>query len=130
VSPHCFAACLYTCYGLIRPDVALELAWRHKLVDFSFPFLIQILKDYTQKIDELYLLAHPNHGKEGEGENINNGGMNFPINPMLTNSPYVVQGINPNNMIPLQGGVMPINTLNNNNNNNSGVIPQQGGYYF
>jgi clathrin heavy chain len=43
-SPHCFAACLYTCYGLIRPDVALELAWKHKLIDFSFPFLIQLLK--------------------------------------------------------------------------------------
>merc|ERR1712110_1077880 len=24
----CFGACLYTCYDLVNPDVALELAWR------------------------------------------------------------------------------------------------------
>lgn len=26
----CFCASLYTCYSLIRPDVAMELAWRNK----------------------------------------------------------------------------------------------------
>lgn len=26
----CFCAALYTCYSLIRPDVAMELAWRNK----------------------------------------------------------------------------------------------------
>ena len=26
----CFATCLFTCYDLLRPDVILELAWRHK----------------------------------------------------------------------------------------------------
>lgn len=26
----CFCAALYTCYQLIRPDVAMELAWRNK----------------------------------------------------------------------------------------------------
>ena len=25
----CFAATLYTCYDLIKPDVAMELAWRN-----------------------------------------------------------------------------------------------------
>jgi len=50
---HCFAACLYTCYDLIRPDVALELAWRNKTIDFAFPFLIQVLKEYTSKVDTL-----------------------------------------------------------------------------
>lgn len=35
----CFAATLYTCYDLIRPDVALELAWRHGFMDYSMPFL-------------------------------------------------------------------------------------------
>lgn len=24
----CFAACLYTCFDLVKPDVALELAWQ------------------------------------------------------------------------------------------------------
>merc|ERR1719446_1265861 len=43
----CFAACLYTCYDLIRPDVALELAWRKNMLDFAMPFLIQTLREYA-----------------------------------------------------------------------------------
>jgi clathrin heavy chain len=49
----CFAACLYTCYDLIRPDVALELAWRKGMIDFAFPFLIQVLREYTGRVDAL-----------------------------------------------------------------------------
>jgi len=50
---HCFAACLYTCYELIRPDYALELAWKHKIIDYSFPFILQVLREYTSKVDQL-----------------------------------------------------------------------------
>jgi len=50
----CFSACLYTCYDVIRPDVALELAWRKKIIDFAFPYLIQVLREYTTKVDVLY----------------------------------------------------------------------------
>jgi len=39
-----FAACLYTCYDLIRPDVALELAWKNKMIDFVFPYFIQFFE--------------------------------------------------------------------------------------
>jgi clathrin heavy chain len=49
----CFAAALYTCYDIIRPDVALEYAWRAKLMDFAFPFLIQVVREYTSKVDNL-----------------------------------------------------------------------------
>jgi len=49
----CFAACLYTCYELIAPDVALELAWRKGSLDFAMPFLIQMLREYTGRIDAL-----------------------------------------------------------------------------
>lgn len=38
----CFAALLYTGYDLLAPDVVLELAWRHKLIDFAFPYIIQV----------------------------------------------------------------------------------------
>lgn len=31
------AACLYTCYDLVRADVALELAWRHKIFNRTPP---------------------------------------------------------------------------------------------
>ena len=56
----CFAACLYTCYELIEPDVVIELAWRNGLMEFAFPFLIQSLREIkselvtlSKKTDEL-----------------------------------------------------------------------------
>lgn len=38
----CFASCLFTCYDLIRPDIALELAWMNNMIDFAFPYLLQV----------------------------------------------------------------------------------------
>lgn len=35
----CFAATLHTCYDLIRPDIALELAWRNGYTDFTMPYM-------------------------------------------------------------------------------------------
>ena len=49
----CFSAALYTCYDYIQPDVALELAWRHKVYDFAMPYIIQVLKEYIDKIDDV-----------------------------------------------------------------------------
>jgi len=49
----CFAAALYTCYDCVRPDVALEYAWRHQMIDMAFPFLIQVMREYTTKVDGL-----------------------------------------------------------------------------
>jgi clathrin heavy chain len=49
----CFAACLYTCYDLIKPDVALELSWRNNIQDMAMPYLIQVLREFTLKVGEL-----------------------------------------------------------------------------
>lgn len=49
----CFAACLFQCYDLLRPDVILELAWRHNIMDFAMPYLIQVTREYTSKVDKL-----------------------------------------------------------------------------
>lgn len=38
----CFSATLYTCYDLIRPDTALELAWRYGYSDFAMPYMYGI----------------------------------------------------------------------------------------
>ena len=46
----CFAATLYTCYPLLRPDVVMELAWRHKLQDFAMPFMIQVMRELQTKV--------------------------------------------------------------------------------
>ena len=49
----CFAACLYTCYSLIKPDVVLELAWRMNLTNFAMPYMIQAIREYTTRIFDL-----------------------------------------------------------------------------
>jgi len=49
----CFAASLFQCYDLLHPDVILELAWRHNIMDFAMPYLTQVLREYTSKVDKL-----------------------------------------------------------------------------
>ncbi|PQP97755.1 clathrin heavy chain 1 [Prunus yedoensis var. nudiflora] len=49
----CFASCLFVCYDLIRADVVLELAWMNNMIDFAFPYLLQFVREYTGKVDEL-----------------------------------------------------------------------------
>ena len=46
----CFAACLFMCYDLLEPDFVLEVAWKHNLLDFAMPYMIQVLKEYTGKV--------------------------------------------------------------------------------
>lgn len=49
----CFAATLYTCYGIVRPDVVLEIAWKNELSEFAMPYYIQTLRDLNNKIGNL-----------------------------------------------------------------------------
>lgn len=43
-------AMLYNCYELIKPDVAMEVAWRCGLQDFVMPYFIQFVRDLDQKV--------------------------------------------------------------------------------
>nr|XP_018914111.1 PREDICTED: clathrin heavy chain [Bemisia tabaci] len=52
-SKDCFGACLFQCYDLLHPDVILELAWRHNIMDFAMPYLIQTIREYITKVDKL-----------------------------------------------------------------------------
>ncbi|EMP40258.1 Clathrin heavy chain 1 [Chelonia mydas] len=49
----CFAASLFACYDLLHPDVVLELAWRHNIMDFAMPYFIQVMREYLTKVDKL-----------------------------------------------------------------------------
>lgn len=49
----CFTACLYQCYDLLRPDVIMELAWRNNIMEFAMPYLINVTREYTSKVDKL-----------------------------------------------------------------------------
>lgn len=62
----CFCAALYTCYDLVKPDVALELAWRHRLTDFVMPFVIQYVREVDTRLNELDARTRVEEGKEDE----------------------------------------------------------------
>jgi clathrin heavy chain len=58
-----FTATLYTCYSLIRADVAMELAWRHRMTDSVMPFMIQYIRDINGKLATLEARTKPQEGK-------------------------------------------------------------------
>lgn len=48
-----FAAMLYSCYSLIKPDVVMELAWRNDMQEFIMPYMIQTMKDMSTKVESV-----------------------------------------------------------------------------
>lgn len=46
----CFAACLYACYDLLRPDVVLELAWRNDIMNFAMPYMINTMREFSMRV--------------------------------------------------------------------------------
>lgn len=54
----CFAACLFTCYDLLRPDVVLETAWRHNIMDFSMPYFIQVMREFLSKVGSRWMSVY------------------------------------------------------------------------
>ncbi|KAI1805980.1 clathrin heavy chain [Daldinia bambusicola] len=52
-SRECYVGMLYACYDLIRPDLVLELSWRHGLNDFTMPYMINLLCNQTKEIATL-----------------------------------------------------------------------------
>ncbi|KAJ3191643.1 hypothetical protein HK101_007526, partial [Irineochytrium annulatum] len=64
----CFAACLYTCYELLRPDVVMELAWRNGMMDFAMPFMIQVTRESMSRIELLEKANAERNQKDVEKE--------------------------------------------------------------
>merc|ERR1712154_317508 len=48
----CFAACLFTCFELTRPDVVLELSWRYGLIEYCMPFMVQTFRTFNEKLED------------------------------------------------------------------------------
>lgn len=55
----CFAAALYTCYDLVRPDTAIELAWRNGYTDFAMPYIIQYVRHLHDRMHVLETRTAP-----------------------------------------------------------------------
>ncbi|KNE65463.1 hypothetical protein AMAG_11086 [Allomyces macrogynus ATCC 38327] len=108
----CFAAMLYTCYDLVRPDVVLELAWRRGWLDAAMPYVVQMVREYTGKVDELVVANTQRTKKEEEKEKQD---MAVPILPgppamplMITAGPGIgMQPTGASMMPPPMMGVQP-----------------------
>ncbi|CAB1348014.1 unnamed protein product [Coregonus sp. 'balchen'] len=90
----CFAACLFTCYDLLRPDVVLETAWRHNIMDFSMPYFIQVMREYLSKVDKLD--ASESLRKQEE--------QNTESQPIVYGTPQLMLTSGPGQAVPSQPG--------------------------
>lgn len=101
--PECFTATLTHCYDLIRPDVALEIAWSNQMLDFVFPFLIQILREYVPKIREIDERTKPKEPKEVQGgipQQVTMGQAQMPMTMMPATMPMTMGGLQPLGSLP------------------------------
>merc|ERR1712087_908189 len=76
----CFAACLFTCYELIRPDVVLELSWRYGLIEYCMPFMVQTFRTFNDKLDSLYTKIELQEKKIEDDEKKQNEAKNEAMN--------------------------------------------------
>ncbi|KAI6122688.1 hypothetical protein EDD16DRAFT_1570643 [Pisolithus croceorrhizus] len=49
----CYAATLFVCFDLLRPDVVEELSWQHGLNDFYMPYKIQVSRTMRERLASL-----------------------------------------------------------------------------
>ncbi|KAH8686945.1 hypothetical protein BGZ61DRAFT_354192 [Ilyonectria robusta] len=64
----CYTGMLYACNELIRPDLVLELSWRNGLMDFSMPYMINLLCQQTKELATLKADNETRKSKEKEQE--------------------------------------------------------------
>lgn len=80
----CFSSCLYTCYEFVSPDVALELGWKNDYVDFIMPFMIQNLRDTSQRLKALESKVEEDEEEVADGVAGNYaGGMGYGNNVLM-----------------------------------------------
>ena len=121
-----FAACLYTCYEFVKPDVAMELAWRFGMMEFVMPYMIQTVKDLTKRMDHMQMKADIKEEKDKkEKEQQGDQALNVDMF-MNSNSLMVYQGGMPGQN-PQMGG-MGMNNMNMGgmNNMNMGGMNNMG----
>ncbi|QRV88920.1 Clathrin [Ceratobasidium sp. AG-Ba] len=108
----CFAAMLYACFDLLRPDVVMELSWHHGLNDFYVPYQIQIQRQTLEKVASLekQVQEHAKKDKSREQQEadqpiINPGG--FGNQRMITAGPGMMGAAPPMYPNGINGGMPP-----------------------
>jgi clathrin heavy chain len=66
----CYVGMLYACYDLLRPDLILEMSWRHGLNDFTMPYMINMLANTTKELALLKADNEARKAKEKEQEKV------------------------------------------------------------
>ncbi|CAB9523353.1 Clathrin heavy chain 1 [Seminavis robusta] len=66
----CFAACLYTCFAHISPDLALELGWINGYHNFVMPFLIQTFRKTHVRLKALEERTAPPKEEDNMQDNV------------------------------------------------------------
>ncbi len=88
----CFCATLYTCYTLVRPDVAMELAWHNGYMDFVMPFMIQYLRNLHEKVADIDARTKAKKkGDDAEAAAVAAAGMYD--QPLLTNGVPMIDNV-------------------------------------
>jgi len=67
----CFAAGLFTMFDYLKPDVVLELAYRFQMMDYALPYLVQVTRTYTDKVDKLVAAAEDAKAVKDDITNLN-----------------------------------------------------------
>ena len=118
-----FAACLYTCYEFIKPDVAMELAWRYGMTEMCMPFMIQTMRDLTKKMDKMETTNEAREQKDKE-EKKHEGEGTLDMNMFMgSNAMMIYQPGMQNNTGMGMGGMNPNSGMGGfgmGNNNNAG----------
>ncbi|KAI6215352.1 hypothetical protein M3Y94_00375700 [Aphelenchoides besseyi] len=91
----CFVATLYSCYDLLRPDLVMELAWRYKLTDYIMPYLIQVMRDYTNRIESLEKSEQERKAEVKEKEQLDGQMMGTPQLMLTASGAQVPPGVFP-----------------------------------
>ena len=101
-----FCAMLYTCYDLVSPDVAIELAWRHDLTDHAMPYVINYVHELEKRLKELEA-AKPKKKEAADDFQEDMGGMAGGGPMMLANTAFngAVPGMQTG--VPQMGGMQP-----------------------
>lgn len=101
----CFAAALYTCYDLIRPDIGIEIAWRKKWVDFVMPYVLQYIREVHTRLADVEERLKPAEEARRDDEEAAGAAVEASFYP--TNAPLAIAATAYNPGMGMQPGMQP-----------------------
>jgi clathrin heavy chain len=86
----CFTATLFTCYDHIKPDVAMELAWRNGYTDYVMPYMIQYVRHLHDKVSKIEEKVTPK--EEPAAAVADNSAAAYGMGMMMTDTLMITNG--------------------------------------